>query len=469
MSRKKKIVENVVLTGIADRGKAVGRDADGIVYFVPDAVPGDVVNILRLKKKRGVYQGSVTEFVEYSEDRIEPKCKHFGVCGGCKWQNLDYQKQLAHKTQTVHDAMRRIAKIDTSIILPILGSTQIFEYRNKIEYSFSNKRWLTREEIDQGDNIKQSPAVGFHRAGAFEKVVDIDQCHLQENTTNKIRNFFKELAYTQGWDFYDAKARTGFVRSMFLRNSPDGNWMINVVFKHENNGAYKVALDALIKEFPEITSLYYMINDKQNDSVFDLKAHHYYGEKYLAISLGHINYKIGPKSFFQTNSSQAKVLFDQIKNLADLTGEENVYDLYSGIGSIGFYLANQAKQIVGIEEIPEAIEDAKLNAKENNIDNTMFYAGDVKNILTNDFAAKHGKPDLVITDPPRAGMHKELVYMLLRLESPRIIYVSCNPATQARDLQLLNDKYIVEKMQPVDMFPHTHHIENIALLSLRNE
>ena len=468
MSRKVKIIENVTLTGIADRGKAVGRDEQGIVYFVSDAVPGDVVNIVRGKKKRGVYQGKIKDFVTLSPDRIEPKCQHFSLCGGCKWQNLDYSTQLKHKTQTVIDAMSRIAKVDTSTIAPIKGAEKIYEYRNKIEYSFSEKRWLTRAEIDSKEKLNQSPAVGFHHAGAFDKVVDIMQCHLQEDTTNRIRNFIRDYALQRDWTFYNAVRHTGLFRNMFLRNTLAGKWMMTLVFGKNDTEKREEILNQILEKFPEISSMFYIINTKKNDSIFDLEPVHYAGDTFLEESLGEIKYKISPKSFFQTNTYQAKVLFDTIEDFADLTGTENVYDLYTGIGSIGLFLAKNAKQIVGIEEVEDAINDAKVNAELNNIDNAVFYVGDVKDMLSSQFSDNHGAPDIIITDPPRAGMHKDIVETLLQLESPRIIYISCNPATQARDLALLKEKYEIIKMQPVDMFPHTHHIENVALLKLRS-
>ncbi len=471
MSRRKKkeiIIENVKITGIADKGKAVGRDEDGVVYFVSDAVPGDVVNILRLKKRKGVYLGMVKDFVRYSPDRVKPVCEHFGVCGGCKWQHLDYAVQLQHKNQTVLDAMSRIAKIDTDCISPIKGADKIYQYRNKIEYSFSNKRWLTNEEIKSAGKIEQSPALGFHRAGAFEKVVDIMKCHLQDDLTNDIRNFIRDFADENRYTYYDTLNHHGFLRNIFLRNNVNDNWMITMVFGEKNLKEIHHLLDAVVDRFPRIEALYYIVNTKKNDSIFDQNPIHYHGEKYLKETLGAVNYKISPKSFFQTNTYQAVELFDIVEKYASLTGKENVYDLYTGIGSIALYLAKSVKQVVGIEEIEDAIKDAKINAELNNINNAVFYVGDVKNILTTEFAEKHGKPDVVITDPPRAGMHKDIIAMLLELESPSLVYVSCNPATQARDIVLLKEKYDVVKMQPVDMFPHTHHIENVALLKLKS-
>lgn len=464
MRRKNKRIENVKISGIADKGKAVGRDEQNIVYFIDGPVPGDVVNIIRTKKRKGVYQGIVSDYISKSPNRVTPQCDHFGTCGGCKWQHFDYSEQLLHKEQRVQDMMRRIGHFEDYEILPIKGADKRYAYRNKIEYSFSNKRWLTDEEINSTETIQQSPAAGFHRAGAFDKVLNINTCHLQEDTGNQIRDFVKSFAISQSWPFYDARNKEGFIRSLFLRNNEKGEWMINAVFAYRDMPEINAMLDALQTKFPQIKSGHFMINTKPNDSVWDLEAEHAFGEAYLDMPLGHLQFKIGPKSFFQTNTSQAKILFDIVLSLAELTGEETVYDLYSGIGTIGFYLANKASKIVGIEEVKEATEDAKVNATLNNIDNASFYCGDVKEILTTDFENKHGKADLIITDPPRAGMHKDIIAMLLQLNAPKIIYISCNPATQARDLSLLEEGYTLIKTQAVDMFPHTHHIENVALL-----
>ena len=468
MGRNKKnvFVTNVKISGIADRGKAVGRDPEGKVYFVSGAVPGDEVTILRLRKKRGVYEGRVEEITQPSPLRREPFCSHFGECGGCKWQNLDYAEQLKQKQQVVADAMRRIAKVDTEVST-ILGGQRDREYRNKVEYSFSNKRWFTQAEIDSDTDFQQSPAVGFHSPGAFDKVVDIEKCYLQDDLTNQIRNHLRIASKANGWEFYDARTHEGFLRNIFLRNNRKGDWMLTVCFNHDNNGQHLDVLKELVDNFPQISALYYIINRKHNDSISDQDAIHYYGDKHLVEHLDHVSFKIGPKSFFQTNTYQAEVMYQQVAELAGLTGSEVVYDLYTGIGSIGLYLAKHAKAIVGIEEIPEAIEDAALNMELNSIDNCTFYAGDVKDILSENFWNTHGKPDVLITDPPRIGMHKDVVDMLLELATPKVVYVSCNPATQARDLALLKEKYDVISLQPIDMFPHTHHIENIALLQLR--
>ncbi|NNF22580.1 MAG: 23S rRNA (uracil(1939)-C(5))-methyltransferase RlmD [Saprospiraceae bacterium] len=469
MARKKKIVENVLIHGIADRGKAVGRDAEGKVYFVDKAVPGDIVDVLVLRKKKSFSQGIVKQYRQYSADRVDPLCQHFGSCGGCKWQNLSYDIQVKHKHQTVVNAMTRLAKLSEDKILPIVPCKEIFYYRNKLEYSFSNKRWLTPEEIASGEDFPMEKALGFHAPGSFDKVVTIDTCHLQEGTTNKIRNYIRSIAEELKLSFYDAREHQGFFRNMIFRNNRKGEWMVTMIFGENNTELIEDILNRLISTFPEITSLYYIINTKKNDSFFDLDPISFFGEDHLKEHLGPINYKIGPKSFFQTNTKQAEVLYNLVLEFSALQGNENVYDLYTGIGSIALFLAHACAKVVGIEEVTSAIEDAESNKLLNNISNAVFYAGDVKDILTDEFRDVHGRPDLVVTDPPRAGMHPKVVQYLLDLESPKIVYVSCNPATQARDLALLSEKYAVKKVQPVDMFPHTHHIESIALLEIESE
>ncbi len=467
MARRKKVVENVTMTGIADRGKAVGRDAEGQVYFVNGAVPGDVVDVLVLRKKKTFAQGIVKAFKSYSPDRIDPVCEHFGECGGCKWQNLIYEAQLKHKQQTVTDAMTRLAKLDENIIMPIIGCERQFQYRNKLEYSFSNKRWLTKDEIDSNDKIERGNAVGFHPPGAFDKVVDVKKCHLQDNLTNEMRNYIREYAIDNKLSFFDARENHGFLRNMIFRNNRKGEWMVTIVFGEENEEQRIALLDTLIEQFPLITSLHYVINLKANDSLFDQDIICFKGRDHLVESLGEVQFRIGPKSFFQTNTHQAEMLYKTALQFADLKGNEIVYDLYTGIGSIALYIANDCDHVVGIEEVSEAIADANKNKAFNGIDNATFYAGDVKDILDDEFSRRHGQPDLVITDPPRAGMHAKVVETLLQLQAPKIVYVSCNPSTQARDLSLLSEKYDVIKVQAVDMFPHTHHIESVALLVRR--
>lgn len=467
MPRKKKVVENVPVVDIADRGKSIAKDAEGKVYLLNEGVPGDTVDILVKRKKKSMFLGHVLKYQSLSADRIEPRCQHFGVCGGCKWQHMDYQAQLQYKEKTVVNALTRIGGVAADIIRPIIGSTEIFEYRNKLEYSFSNKRWLTTEEIATEKDIQQTPALGFHAPGSFDKVVDIIKCHLQDDLTNAIRNHLREYAFQHNLPFYDARKHVGYFRNVILRNNRDGKWMIILSVAQDRPEVLKGVLDSLIDAFPQITTLYYVINKKKNDTILDLDIILYHGDEFLIERLKDIKYRIGPKSFFQTNTRQAERLFDITAEYAAFKGSENVYDLYTGLGSIALYISKHVGHVTGIEEVEAAIDEAKINAELNGIKNTTFYAGDVKDILTEAFVEQHGSPDVVITDPPRAGMHPDVVDTLLKLEAPRIVYVSCNPATQARDLSLLNAKYVTIAAQPVDMFPHTHHIENVALLELR--
>ncbi len=464
----RKTYTNIEITGIADKGRAIGRGTDGKVLFVENAVPGDVVDVLVFKSKKAYAEGRVQHFRQHSKARVEPFCEHFGVCGGCKWQHLNYETQLIHKEQTVLNALKRIGKIQPKEILPIVPCLENTYYRNKVEFAFSNKRWLTKEEVNQGKS-NLDDVLGFHRSGAFDKIVPINKCFLQGDPSNEIRNTLKEIGIQQGLDFYDIKSESGFLRHIMLRISSVGEIMLIVSFYHENKKLREAYLDEVLNRFPSITSLLYCINPKVNDFILDLDIHTYHGSNFIEEQLGSIRFKIGPKSFFQTNTKQAVRLFDTVVKFANLKGTENVYDLYTGIGSIALYIAEHCKQVVGIEEVESAIEDAKKNAELNDFKNTVFYAGDVKNILSSAFAKQHGRPDLVITDPPRSGMHEDVIKLLLKLESPKIIYVSCNPATQARDLSLLNRKYEVLKLQPVDMFPHTHHIETVALLQLKEK
>ncbi len=459
----KKILSDVEITGIADKGKAVGRH-EGKVIFVEGAVPGDIVDVLALRKKKGVMQGEVDYLVQPSKDRVEPVCQHFGVCGGCKWQHLDYAAQLHHKRLRVEDVLTRIGKIPLPEIPAALGADETEYYRNKMEFSFSNKKWMTQEEIDSGKVFRHRNAVGFHRPGAFDKIVDIEQCHLQADPSNAIRNTIRAFAIKKRYTFFDIKEQQGWLRQLFVRTASTGEVMVIMSFFYEDEKNRVILMDFIKECFSQITSLMYFINDKKNDSIFDLTPHLYHGQDFIYEQLGHVKFKVGPKSFFQTNTAQALKLYNIVVDFADLKGDENVYDLYTGLGSIACFIANKCKQVTGIEENEAAVADAGENAKLNELENVTFYAGDVKDVLNEKFAAKHGKPDLVITDPPRAGMHQHVVETLLALSAPKIVYVSCNPATQARDLQLLGEQYTVEKIQPVDMFPHTHHIENIILL-----
>lgn len=468
MGRRRKpfLIEKVEMTGIADKGKSVGRDEEGRVVFVEDVVPGDVVDVLVTRKKKGFLIGKAQKIHTPSPERTEPFCEHFSLCGGCKWQNLSYESQLKHKEIVVKNALQRIGKVDVEAFLPILGAEQTEWYRNKLEFAFSNKRWLTSQEIESGIT-NQVDVLGFHKAGVFDKVLDIQKCWLQQDPSNDLRNGAKEIAQEQGLEFFDMRDNKGFIRNMFIRITELGEILLIFSFYENDQEKITAFLDAMLARFPQITCMCYCINGKVNDYVMDLEMITYFGKGYIEEQLNHVRFRIGPKSFFQTNTQQAVRLFDVVVEFAGLQGHENVYDLYTGLGSIGLYVARNCKQIVGIEEIPEAIEDAKVNAEINGIDNAVFYAGDVKDILTDEFAEKHGRPDVLITDPPRAGMHPKVVDMLLRLEAPRLVYVSCNPATQARDVQLLSEKYQVLKLRPVDMFPHTHHIESVALLELK--
>ncbi|HMS67387.1 MAG TPA: 23S rRNA (uracil(1939)-C(5))-methyltransferase RlmD [Saprospiraceae bacterium] len=465
---KAKKVENIEITGIADQGMSVGRTPEGEVIFVFGAVPGDIVDVVIYKKRKKTKIAKVEHFKKLSPQRLEPFCKHFTECGGCKWQNLSYEEQLRQKHTTVSDAMKRIGRLENLEIAPVLGSMDQKYYRNKLEFTFSSQRWYTQEEIDNSGELDKEPALGFHIAGSFSKILDIEECYLQNDLSNKIRNYIRSFCIDHQLNFFNTITQEGFMRTMIVRNTQMGEWMLIIAVTRDDQKKIKLLCKSIMEEFPFITSLYYVINGKKNDFLLDLDFHLYEGKPYIVEKLGSVSYKIGPKSFFQTNSIQAKALFDTVVNFADFKGDEHVYDLYTGLGSIALYIAQHVKSVLGIEEIAAAIEDAKINAAFNKIENTAFYAGDVKNLLTPDFIANHPRPDIIITDPPRAGMHADVVETLLQLSAKKIVYVSCNPATQARDLLLLAPKYDVTKMQPVDMFPHTHHIENIALLELRD-
>lgn len=466
-NRKPKIARDILISGIADKGMSVGRDPEGNVYFLQGGVPGDKVDAIIKKKKKGVPFGFVKEVKEPSEHRVEAFCEHFGVCGGCKWQHLDYKIQIAQKEQQVRDALRRIAKLEPKEFIPILPNEQLSFYRNKLEFSFSNKRWITEEEIAEDKVIQQSKALGFHRPGVFDKIVDINKCHLQNDVSNRLRNFIRDFTQGKEYDYYDIRGNFGFLREMVVRTNKKGQVMLILIFgKWEEEKIEKLSL-ALKENFPEIISFYHILNQKGNSSFYDLDTRHYAGEEYFTESLGNIEYKIGPKSFFQTNTLQAENLYSIARDFADIQEGDNVYDLYTGLGSIALFVAEKCSNIVGIEEIEEAIDLARLNAEHNKIKNAEFYAGDVKDILTDAFVLKHGRADIIITDPPRAGMHKEVVEMLLTCAANKIVYISCNPSTQARDLALLSEKYTLEKVQAVDMFPHTHHVESVALLKLK--
>ncbi|MEM9835359.1 MAG: 23S rRNA (uracil(1939)-C(5))-methyltransferase RlmD [Bacteroidota bacterium] len=466
-NRFPQFLENITITSLADKGFCVGKTPEGQVIFVEKVAPGDVVDVRVFKKKKKVLFAAPTVFHHRSEDRVEPFCQHFGVCGGCKWQHYSYAGQLKNKEQIVRDAFERLAKVPVKEWQPILGSENTEFYRNKMEFGVANRRWLTAEEITT-DVSNEEAVIGFHKAGAYDKLIQIEKCHLQHGPSNELRNGIRALAIEMGVTFFDMRERHGLFRQMMVRTSTLDQCMLVLAFFEDKPEEIRAFLDAILARFGEhITSLYYCINPKVNEYLMDLDMIHFHGTRAMEEKLGSVKFEIGPKSFFQTNTRQGERLYEITAEFAGLTGTENVYDLYTGIGSIALFIAQTAGHVVGIEEIPEAIEDAKRNARLNDIANTTFYAGDVKDILTDEFAAQHGKPGVLITDPPRAGMHPKVVKMLLELAAPKLVYVSCNPATQARDLAVLAEKYAVELVRPVDMFPHTSHIENVALLRLR--
>ena len=462
-------MEKVTIMDVAAEGKAIAKVND-LVIFVPYVVPGDVVD-LQIKRKKNKYaEAEAVKFHELSPNRAVPLCQHYGVCGGCKWQVLPYPEQIRYKQKQVEDNLRRIGKIELPEISPILGSAKTEFYRNKLEFTFSNKRWLTNEEVRQDVKYDQMNAVGFHIPGAFDKVLAIEKCWLQDDISNRIRNAIRDYAYEHDYSFINLRTQEGMLRNMIVRTSSTGELMVIVICKitedHEME-LFKQLLQFVADSFPEITSLLYIINNKCNDTINDLDVYVFKGNDHIFEEMEGLRFKVGPKSFYQTNSEQAYNLYKVAREFAGLTGNELVYDLYTGTGTIANFVSRRARQVIGIEYVPEAIEDAKVNAEINDIKNTLFYAGDMKDILTQEFINEHGRPDVIITDPPRAGMHQDVVDVILFAEPKRIVYVSCNPATQARDLQLLDEKYKVKAVQPVDMFPHTHHVENVVLLELR--
>lgn len=472
MSRKKKplpILEGVTITDVAAEGKSLTRVND-MVVFVPFAVPGDVVDLQVRKKKHHYCEAEVVRFIKYSERRAEPVCQHFGICGGCKWQNLPYEDQLKAKQKQVHDQLTRIGKVELPDFRPILGSEKIYEYRNKLEFSCSNKRWLTKEEVNSGVQLDHKNAIGFHITGAFDKIYPIEKCWLMDDLCNQIRNEIRDYALDNGISFFDVREQTGLLRDIMIRNSSTGEWMVLVQFKFQEQGDEQRAHDLLQHigdRFPQITSLLYVNNQKCNDTFSDQTVEVFKGKDHITEMMDKLQFKVAAKSFYQTNTQQAFHLYEVARQLAQLTGKELVYDLYTGTGTIANFVACHAQQVIGIEYVEDAIADAKANSKCNGIENTLFYAGDMKDILTDEFVKQHGKPDVIITDPPRAGMHPDVIQTILRAAPKRIVYVSCNPATQARDLEVLNEQYRVEAVQPVDMFPHTPHVENVVLLEQR--
>ena len=464
-NRKPIILENLEVESVAAEGKSLLRH-EGQVVFVQGAVPGDVVDIQVRKKRKNFLEGSPLRFHKKSDLRMDPICEHFGVCGGCKWQHMKYDSQLQIKQQQVVDALERIAKVELPEISKIIPSEKTDRYRNKLEFTFSNKRWLTKEEIDSESKLQRN-GLGFHIPGLFDKVVDVGTCHLMEEPCNTIKNEIRKYALEHELEFFDIREQTGLLRTLMIRRTDLGELMILVQF-YRDDEAIKPLLDHLHETFPEITSLLYVINQKGNDTIFDQEVIVHSGKDHIIEEMGDLNFKIGPKSFYQTNSAQAKKLYDVALAFADFQGDELVYDLYTGTGTIANYSAGQVKKVIGLEYVEDAIQDAFVNAEENGITNADFYAGDIKDLLDDKFISKNGKPDVIITDPPRSGMHQNVVNMILKVAPKKVVYVSCNPATQARDIALMDEKYQVTKIQPVDMFPHTHHVENVALLVLKD-
>jgi 23S rRNA (uracil1939-C5)-methyltransferase len=459
------IIKELEIEKIASEGKALGYYNDKVV-FVAGTAPGDVIDVRVHKKKKSFLEGSIVKFHRKSELRIEPFCSHYGVCGGCKWQHLSYQDQLNFKSEQVKDALERIAKIELPQIKPILASENTTFYRNKMEYTFSDNRWLTTEEIASGKEF-ESDALGFHIPKRFDKIVQIEKCYLQTDPANAIRNSIDKFAKENKISYFNLIKQVGFLRNLIIRTSTTGQIMVILQVAEDNQEWLNLMLNHIKENFPQITSLLYILNQKGNETFHDLDVHLFYGQDHIIEEMEGLQFKIGPKSFYQTNSIQAHELYEVARNFADLKGEETVYDLYTGTGTIANFIAKSAKKVVGIEYVPEAIEDAKVNSKLNNIGNTDFYAGDMKDLFNDEFLAQHGKADVIITDPPRAGMHPDVIASLLKISAPKIVYVSCNPATQARDLALLDEKYSVTAVQPVDMFPQTHHVENVVLLELK--
>lgn len=472
MSRKKKslpVLENITITDYAAEGKALAR-VNELVVFVPFAVPGDVVDLQVRRKKHSYCEAEIIRFIKYSERRVKPFCQHFGICGGCKWQNIPYDEQLRMKQKQVYDQLTRIGKVNLPEFNQILGSVKTQGYRNKLEFGCSNRRWLTQEEIASGSDFTQMNAVGFHITGAFDKILPIEKCWLMDDLQNKIRNAIRGYAYEHDMIFYDIRKQCGLLRDIMVRNSDTGEWMVLIQFHYEKDEDEVIAknlLQHIADSFPEITSLLYVNNQKGNDTFNDLNIEVFKGNDYIYETMDGLTFKVGAKSFYQTNTKQAYHLYSVVRDFANLTGNELVYDLYTGTGTIANFVSRYAKRVIGIEYVPEAIEDAKINSEINNISNTLFFAGDMKDILTESFISENGTPDIIITDPPRAGMHPDVVQTIIKTAPKRIVYVSCNPATQARDLSLLDNLYEVVAVQPVDMFPHTPHVENVVLLNRR--
>tara|TARA_R110002051_G_scaffold197582_1_gene265069 strand:- start:11083 stop:12495 length:1413 start_codon:yes stop_codon:yes gene_type:complete len=470
MGRRKQnrqLFENISVTDAGAKGKAIGHAPDGKVIFINNAVPGDVVDVQTTKKRKAYYEGTATTIHTLSRKRTQPQCQHFDACGGCKWQHMDYQYQLEYKQQEVVNNLTRLGKIELPEITPIAGSAEQYFYRNKMEFGFSDSKWLTLEQIKSDEVIEDRNALGFHIAGMWDKILDIEKCHLQKDPSNAIRNGIKEFASKNDMAFYNARNQEGLLRTLMIRTSSTGELMVLVQFFKEDVAKRTLLLDYLKTEFPEITSLLYVINSKGNDTIYDQEVICYDGRDHIFEEMEGLQFKINAKSFYQTNSAQAYELYKITRDFAGLTGDELVYDLYTGTGTIAQFVAKNAKKVIGVEAVPDAIEAAKENAERNGITNTEFYVGDMKKVFTDAFIQTHGQPDVIITDPPRDGMHGDVVKQILNIAPAKVVYVSCNSATQARDLALLDEVYKVTKVQPVDMFPQTHHVENVVLLEKR--
>jgi 23S rRNA (uracil1939-C5)-methyltransferase len=464
---KKPFYPNVTISDIGAEGKSLAK-IDDLIVFTTQAIPGDIVDLQVVKKRRRYQEARVVKIHQYSTLRTEPFCSHFGTCGGCKWQNLIYNEQLRYKQKQVEDQLQRIGKITIPEFFPILGTNHTTYYRNKLEYTFSNSRWLTEAELHSDLKIENKNALGFHIPGLFDKVLQINHCWLQPEPSNKIRNFIYQFAIENDLTFFDIKKQAGFLRTLILRTTSTGEVMVIVSFYFDNPELRNLLLNSLKNEFPEITSLMYVVNQKGNDTITDQAVILFSGQSYIREEMEGLIFKIGPKSFYQTNSGQAYELYKIVREFASLAGNETVYDLYTGTGTIANFIARHCSKVIGIEYVPEAIDDARINSEINQIGNTLFFAGDIKNLLNSEFIGEHGKPDVIITDPPRSGMHEDVVKAIIEAAPDRIVYVSCNPATQARDLSLMTEHYKVEKAQPVDMFPHTHHVENVVLLKKKD-
>jgi len=469
MGRKKRnqVFEQLEILDAGAKGKSIAKAPDGKVIFINNAVPGDVADIQTTKKKKSFYEGTAVEFHKYSDKRVEPVCQHFGTCGGCKWQFMGYEHQLFYKQQEVENNLKRLGKIELPEMTPILGSKEIYFYRNKMEFSFSDSRWLTLDEIRSNEDFDDKEALGFHIPGMWDKILDIKKCHLQADPSNSIRNFVKQFAIDNDLSFFNTREQRGLLRTLMIRTSSTGEIMVLVQFFSDEKGKRELLLDNLAEKFPEITSLQYVVNPKGNDTIYDQEVVCYKGRDHIFEEMEGLKFKINAKSFYQTNSEQAYQLYKITRDFAGLTGKELVYDLYTGTGTIAQFIAKNAAKVVGIEAVPVAIQDAKENAKRNNIENTEFFAGDMRKVFTEAFIKEHGHPDVIVTDPPRDGMHKDVVAQIIGILPQRIVYVSCNSATQARDLALLDEHYKVTKVQAVDMFPQTFHVENVVCLERR--